>query len=462
MKLLKQAGVVRSVMGRAAALFFATLLLSVASPLWVENSWAADETKKLSKAEKEARLKYRNSVTQRRKSVGKSCAKKLEKAQGFFEEEDWTSAESALASAANRGCTSGFERSQVNRYLGYVYYAQDKIPAAIQAYMALIDEPDADPQQRTATRYTVAQLRFMTENFPAAIEQLEAWQREAVIVDPGGEILLARAYHQVNRKDEALALVERVVVEVVAAGVVPKESWLNFQWALYYERANYRATILVSNRLLANYPKVKYWKQLSAMYGALSDAEKEMLALEVTYLQDGLDKEKQFVALAYQYLAIDIPYRAAQVLDKAMADDKVERSEKNLEILGSAYQRAQEFKKASPILEEAAKQSEDGGVWSRLSSVYLNLNENKKALVAARNALKKGGLKREELAWMNRGSAEAALHCYRAAEKSFNRASKFEKTEKGAKNWKKYVKNEGDRRRKLIANGAPLATCIEV
>ena len=198
------------------------------------------------------------------------------------------------------------------------------------------------------------------------------------------------------------------------------------------------------------------------MYGALSDAEKEMLALEVTYLQDGLDKEKQFVALAYQYLAIDIPYRAAQVLDKAMADDKVERSEKNLEILGSAYQRAQEFKKASPILEEAAKQSEDGGVWSRLSSVYLNLNENKKALVAARNALKKGGLKREELAWMNRGSAEAALHCYRAAEKSFNRASKFEKTEKGAKNWKKYVKNEGDRRRKLIANGAPLATCIEV
>ena len=45
-----------------------------------------------------------------------------------------------------------------------------------------------------------------------------------------------------------------------------------------------------------------------------------------------MDKEKQFIALAYQYLAVDIPYRAAQVLDKAMTEGLVERNEKNLSI----------------------------------------------------------------------------------------------------------------------------------
>ena len=131
--------------------------------------------------------------------------------------------------------------------------------------------------------------------------------------------------------------------------------------------------------------------------------------MEITHLQNGLDKEKQFIALAYQYLAVDIPYRAAQVLDKAMTKGLVERNAKNLSLLGSSYQRAQEYRKASPVLEEAAKKSEDGNAWSRLAGVYLNLNENEKALVAARNALKKGDLKREDLAWMNRGTAEQAL-----------------------------------------------------
>jgi tetratricopeptide (TPR) repeat protein len=422
--------------------------------------------KKLTKAEKEARLKYKDKVTQRRKSVGPACAKRLTKVMEYTELEDWINAEKlltdSLKSTTNRGCRPGFEHSQINRYLGYVYYAQDKIELAIEAYMSVVNEPEADPQQRIDTRYTAAQLLFVTERYLAAVEQLEIWQNEAAIVDPGGRVLLARGYYQLDRKKEALILLEDVMSNALSAGVIPKESWLNFQWALYYEKDDYKSTIPVSHLLLTHYTKIKYWKQLSAMYGALEKSEQERLALEITYLEGGLDKEKQFIALAYQYLAIDIPYRAAKVIDKAMQDGFVERTEKNLSLLGSSYQRAQEYRKASPVLEEAAKKSEDGNAWSRLSGVYLNLNENEKALVAARNALKKGDLKREDLAWMSRGTAEQALHCYEDATKSFNKAVKFEKVEKSAKSWRAYVKNEGERRRKLIANGADLATCKKV
>ena len=460
-----------SVSRLCVVVFMAALLLqSVAwlagdSAGFISAAYAEEEKKKkkkLTKAEKEAKLKYKNAVSQRRKSVGATCAKRLTKVQEFTEIEDWVNAELELKSAFRRGCREGFEYSQVNRYLGYVYYAQDKIELAIEAYMALVNEPEADEQQRVNTRYTAAQLLFVTEKYQAAVEQLEFWQDEAVIVDPGGRVLLARGYYQLDRKADALTLLNEVVEESVANGQIPKEGWLNFQWALLYEKDDYQSTILVSNRLLTHYPKIKYWKQLSAMYGALEQSEKEMLALEITYLQNGLDKEKQFIALAYQYLSIDIPYRAAQVLDKAMTEGLVERNEKHLSLLGSSYQRAQEYRKASPVLEEAAKKSEDGNAWSRLAGVYLNLNENEKALVAARNEIKKGDLKREDLAWMSRGTAEQALHCYKDASKSFSKAAKFEKTEKGAKSWKAYVTNEGDRRNKLISNGADLATCKKV
>ncbi|NNC55285.1 MAG: tetratricopeptide repeat protein, partial [Pseudomonadales bacterium] len=356
----------------------------------------------------------------------------------------------------------GFEHSEVNRFLGYVYYAQEKYPQAIRAYLAFINEPEADAQKRTDTRYTVAQLMFITEDYRSAAGQLEKWMKEAAVVDRGGKILLARAYYNLGKKNESLKLVEAVMRESEAAGVTPKESYLNFQWVLYYEKERYKDAVGVNRVLLTHYPKVKYWKQLAAMYGALEETQRELLALELTYIQDGLDKEKQFVALAYQYMAFDVPYRAAKVLEKAMAEGKVEKNEKNLEILGSAYQRAQEFKKASPILEQAAKLASDGNAWSRLAGVYLNLNENEKALVAAINALSKGSLKRPDLTWMNRGSAEAALHCYDEAARSFTRASKFERSAKGASNWKRYVQMEGDRRKKLIANGAKLATCKKV
>ncbi len=422
----------------------------------------AQDDKKLSKAEKEERLKYKDTVTQRRKSVGQTCGKRLQKVQEILEEEDFVSARNELVSAANRGCSEGFELTQVNRFLGYVYYALDDYPNAIKAYKALVNAPEADEQQRTDTRYTLAQLLFVSEDYAGAVEQLEAWLKTTSVVDRNGEVLLARGYYQLNRKNDALKLVEKVVRESTAEGLVPKESWLTFQWALYYEKERYADTLPVSRVLLTHYSDVKYWKQIAAMYGALEREEKERLALELTYMQDGLEKEKQLIALAYQYLTVDVPYRAAKVIEKGMADGIIERTEKNLELLGSAYQRAQEFKKASPVLEEAAKKSSDGNAYSRLASVYINLDQNEKALVAARNALKKGGLKREDLAWMTRGSAEQALHCYEAAEKSFAKAARFEKTKKGALSWQQYVQKEGERRRKLIANGAKLATCKKV
>ncbi|MCH1488448.1 MAG: hypothetical protein L7S59_05730, partial [Pseudomonadales bacterium] len=197
-----------------ATLLLCVLLVGVStSPLWVPAVDAQEKKKKLTKAEKEAKLKYKNGITRKRKAVGMQCAKKLEKVQEFTLEEQWPDAEKELKAALKRGCKEGFEHSEVNRFLGYVYYAQEQYGEAIKAYLAFINEPEADAQKRVDTRYTVAQLMFVTEDYQSAAIKLEKCMAEALVVDRGGKVLLALIYYNLYRKTYALNIVEEVMQE---------------------------------------------------------------------------------------------------------------------------------------------------------------------------------------------------------------------------------------------------------
>ena len=411
--------------------------------------------------EAEDALKFQNMQTRRRRTASPECNQRQARIQERFEEEDWAGAEQEARSALRRACRPGFEHSEIYNWIGVALFQQEKIPEAIEAYLTVVTEPEADPDKRVRVRFNMAQLMFMQEDYDNSIKHLETWMKESETIDRGGKILLAKAYYNVENKERALELVEEVMAESREMQSVPKEGWLSFQWVLYYEKNEYRKAIGVSHALLTYYPEVKYWKQLTAMFGALEDEKNELLGLEIAYMQNGLDEEKQLMALAYRYLAFDTPFRAAYLIEKGMEVGMIERTQKNLEVLGSAWQRSQEFGRASPILEEAAALSEDGNVWSRLAGVYLNINENQRAYDAAVKALAKGNLKREDLTWMNKGNAEAAMHCYKDAEKSFTKAASFPKTETGATNWKNYVVAEGQRRANLVKRGARLDGCLK-
>ncbi len=437
-----------------------SLLLTAASAsLYAQDAEQAPAAEKVEEESAEEGLKYQNTQTRRRRTASPECSERQQRIQARFEEEDWVGAEQEARSAMRRACKPGFEHSEINNWIGVALFQQDKVPEAIAAYLKVVEEPEADPDKRIRVRYNMAQLMFMQEDYNNSIKHLEIWIQEAETVDRGGKILLSKAYYNIEKKDKALELVEEVMAESREMQSVPKEGWLSFQWVLYYERNEYRKAVSVSHALLTYYPKTKYWKQLTAMFASLEDEKNELLGLEITYMQNGLDKEKQLMALAYRYLAFDTPFRAAYLIEKGMEEGMIERTQKNLEVLGSAWQRSQEFGRASPVLEEAAAMSDDGNVWSRLAGVYLNINENQKAFDAANKALAKGSLKREDLTWMNKGTAEASMHCYKDAEKSFEKAATFPKTESGATSWKKYVIAEGTRRANLVKRGAKLAGC---
>jgi tetratricopeptide (TPR) repeat protein len=92
----------------------------------------------------------------------------------------------------------------------------------------------------------------------------------------------------------------------------------------------------------------------------------------------------------------------------------------------------------------------------------LELDQNEKSVAAARNAIKRGGVKRIDITYMNLGNALINLHCYSDAIKAFRNAAKDDRSAKYARQWIQFAEQEGDRRKKLIKSGADIAGCKKV
>ena len=78
------------------------------------------------------------------------------------------------------------------------------------------------------TRYTLAQFYAMQEEYALAVIEMEIWIDAAIIVGADARMLLAQLYYQLERKADALAMVEIAIAEAEAKEILPKES----MWSL--------------------------------------------------------------------------------------------------------------------------------------------------------------------------------------------------------------------------------------
>jgi len=415
--------------------------------------------------DKAEQRKYENVKTRKRQSVGQRCAKKLESVQDVLSNDKELKAKQLqnligqLQGYLASSCSSSYEKSQVYNLLGFVHYSLSDTKKAVTNYKAMIAEPDVDPRQKLDTHYTLAQLYMMLEDYPRAARQLEIWIAGSDVVSADGKVLLAQVYYELDRKAEALVLVNQAIDSAESKGKIPKENWWLLQKILYYEKDNDNKVIVILKQLITHYPKHLYWHQLGGMYGKMEENSHRLASLDILYLDKALTKSRDLLSLAYLYLGADVPYRAAQILEHGMEQKIIESSAKNLKLLGGAWQQARETQKALEPLQQAAKKSDTGETWSRLAMVYLDLDKNTKAVKAARNALKKGQLKQPSYTRMTLGNALVNLNCYRDAANVFGQAAKDSKSQKTAEQWQTYVLGEADRRDRLIEGGAKMPRC---
>lgn len=436
--------------GRALAISVPLLAAQAVVPTVVQPFFGGVEFGVVNAQEGEAKKEQK---TKRTQAMRNKVYEKLQLAQTSVEAKDFTEAFAVLDElTSDRSSLSPLndaEMANVLNVYAFIYYTREDYPKAIDAYKGIIELEEAPEGTKVQSRYSLAQLYFVIEDYRNGVDTLLEWFEASTTVGAGSYVLLSQGYYQLKEYDLALENVEIAINMYKETAKIPKENWYGLQRFLYYEKENYTKVVEILDELLVHYPKKSYWIQLSAMYGELQDESKQLAALETAHMQKMLTNEQELIRMAYLYLNGDVPYKAAKVLDKGVKDEVIEPTSKNLDLLGSSWRQAQEIKKAIPEMAKAASKAEDGELWSRLCSVYLDGDQFKKAIDACDQGLKKGGVKRADTANLVKGMAHFNLKQYKSARTAFNKAAKDKRSEKYATQWINFMDKELERQKSL-------------
>lgn len=407
----------------------------------------------LSAAVAQEEAKKKPQETRRTPALRNKVYEKLAEAQVAAEEKDWKTARGVLDKMISESRDSkklnSYELANVYNLYAFVYYSAEDYANALKSYEKVVSQPDIPLAMEINTRYTIAQLYFVQEQWDKGIKALLSWFEVTENPPANAYILLAQGYYQQKDYDRALFNVEKAIGMYKAKDKTPKEQWYNLARFLYFDKEDIPNAVRTLEELLKYYPKKQYWVQLSHMYGEQKKETWQLAAMETAYVQDMLDKGTEQTTMAYLYLNAEVPYKAARVLDKGIKNKSVDPTSKNYEILGNAWRQAQEVDKAIPAMEQAAAKSDKGELYARLGNVYLDGDQFKKAISSINKGLSRGGVKRPDTARLVLGMAYFNDKQYSKARDAFKAARKDERSEKYANQWLKYLDSELDRQKKL-------------
>jgi len=394
--------------------------------------------------------------TRRTPALRNKVYERLAEAQAAAEAKDMATAQKVLDSmiaSGGKNELNSYELANVYNLYAFIHYSREDYPKALQAYENVVKQPDIPLAMEINTKYTIAQLYFVQEQWKKGIDALNEWFALTQNPSENAYILLAQGYYQLKDYNKALKNTETAINMYKEKGKVPKEQWFNLARFLYFDKNDINNAVSVLEELLTYYPKKQYWVQISHMYGEQKKESWQLAAMETAYVQDMLDKGTEQVTMAYLYLNGEVPYKAAKVMEKGIKAGSIDDTSKNYEVMGNAWRQSQEVAKAIPAMEKAAAKSDSGELYARLGNIYLDGDQHKKAITAINKGLQRGGVKRPDTARLVLGMAYFNDKQYAKAREAFKAAGRDERSEKYATQWILYMDTELDRQQKLADGG---------
>ena len=397
--------------------------------------------------------------TRRVPTMSESTYKKLAEAQEFIDAEDYSGALEVLNNMLNRSRRyNGNELGAIYNMMAFVHYNMERYDRAITAYEQVLAQGDQITEGlETQVIYSLAQLHYTEQNYNDALRYMQLWLSQADNPSPEPHIFMAQVYYQMNDYPKAIIQVEKAIEIAQNRGTEVKETWWGLLKYLYFEQDNWAKVIDILEILVRDFSKRDYWVQLAQVYGQEGHEDKQMYTYEAAHALNFLDRETDMRNYAGLLMQNEVPYRAAKWLQEALDEGIVEETSKNLQSLGQAYQLAQDVDAAIPTFEKAGTKSDDGEIFARLASLYLEKDDYPKCNDAAEKALEKGGLRkaystevihgmclfnRDRLTQARRVFVEARSNARRANDKSMERM---------CSRWVAHIDNEKKRRDILAA-----------
>jgi tetratricopeptide (TPR) repeat protein len=324
--------------------------------------------------------------------------------------------------------------------LAHIAYGANESERAIEYFVKFLGEEVLPIRDEARVRFNIAQLYASLQQWQQTIDWLNRWLLYVEEPDPLGFYLMGIAYYQLQDFEAAITQTKRAV----EFGPQPREPWLRLLSALYAQKQDYANAAPVLEELVLRYPKKPYWVQLSLIYGAHEDYRRSLSVQQVAYAQGFLTEDKELRRLARSYLFHELPYPAAQILEKALEDGAIARDSEALELLANSWIAAREYARSLDPLRSAAELSEDGNLYVRLGQVHMQREAWDEASALLEKAVEKGGLKSPGNAELLLGIAYYNSAHVARARSSFLRARQHDSTRGAADRWITHLDTESN------------------
>ena len=282
---------------------------------------------------------------------------------------------------------NAYERSTIYQMMGQWSYELDRAVEAQQNFENAINAGGLLPAEIENITVVIAQLMIQNGQYREGATRLENF------INSGGQQkdsyveLLTNAWVQAEDFRRALPWAEKWF-----NAARPKErrhfDLLNF---LFNNLGMQGRQADIVKEMIGRWPEDRdLWNAWASM---LANGGREQEAFEVTkmlYLGGALNEESDLVKVVDYYSFYDMPYQAAEILEREINANRISRTPTRLKQLSTLFRAAREYKRAIPILESAASQSGDAKLYADLGEALYNEGDCQKSESAFNEAINRG------------------------------------------------------------------------
>lgn len=220
-------------------------------------------------------------------------------------------------------------------------------------------------------QYSTAQLLIHIEKPKEGLIYLSKWFTTETNPKADAHILAATAYYYTEDYQQLIVHAKKALLK----NPKPPINWYELLLAGYYELKDYKNAADVLENIISEYPeKSSYWLQLAGIYQQLKKDKKALAIYELAYTKELLKKD-EIIQLIKNYRYMEMPYKAANLLEKEMAIGDIEANKEMLILLADSWILAQENNKAKSVFKELINKFNDDTARLRLGQLLLDDEE---------------------------------------------------------------------------------------
>lgn len=390
-----------------------------------------------------------------KEAMTESTYKKFVKLQEMYADGKYTEARAGFKDMASKRLND-FEKANVNQFLGWVDYADEKYISASRYLQVAIDSDALPNQAHFSMMLQLAQIIAASEKYQEAVNALEKYYKITDEIKDSTFYFEASLYAQMEKYRPAITALKKSI----ELSDKPIEARLYLLFNLHMQLSEFKqAAQALENLIVLNPNKRDYWIKLSEVYFTLKK-DAESLATLVLADKNGLiPDEKDRIKLFKMYTFLGVPYKAGEVLEKGLKAGAIKPNYKRWDDLGSVWYTAAELDKALSAFDEASKLASDGKIDFRRAYIYFSKDDWKSARDALLSALEKGGLKENRVgtAYLLLGMAESEMKNRSAALRYLKIAMKYKNVRNNAAQWVNHIERETVEARRRVAAEKALA-----